>query len=106
MGSVDQYSYDHIQVLSSGHVYFHTSSFVGKFSLSSVFGDAYAESLYTLDVLNKPYRKVSKDTGMSGSANLMPYTVIKDIYQNKKKTKKQKKQKHTFNKNFQPASGL
>lgn len=70
---------------SSGHVHFHPSSFVGKFSLSSVFGDAYAESLYTLDLLNKPYRKVSKDTGMLGSANLMPYTVIKDIYQNKTK---------------------
>lgn len=90
---MDQYSYDHIQVLSSGHVHFHPSSFVGKFSLRSVFGDAYAESLYTLDLLNKPYRKVSKDTGMLGSANLMPYTVIKDIYQNKK-------QKHTFNKIF------
>lgn len=84
---MDQYSYDHIQVLSSGHVHFHPSSFVGKISLSSVFGDAYAESLYTLDLLNKPYRKVSKDTGMLGSANLMPYTVIKDIYQNKTRNK-------------------
>lgn len=62
-------------------------------SLSSVFGDAYAESLYTLDILNKPYRKVSKDTGMSGSANLIPYTVIKDIYQNKTKTEEKEETK-------------